>query len=97
MGRQPLRLDLNWLLLGLLWLIHAISLVLWLRLDQRFPTGEAASQLTTALRVADALSRPALDLPGRIAAAQRWPAAALLPGQRAADLVLRAVAPMQPR
>ncbi|MEI2692444.1 MAG: tetratricopeptide repeat protein [Anaerolineae bacterium] len=68
-GRQPRRLDLNWLLLGLLWLIHAISLVLWLRLDQRFPTGEAASQLTTALRVADALSRPALDLPGRIAAA----------------------------
>jgi tetratricopeptide (TPR) repeat protein len=66
-GRR--RLDLNWPLLALLWLIHAISLVLWLRLDQRFPTGETASQLTTALRVADALSRPALDLLSRIAAA----------------------------
>jgi tetratricopeptide (TPR) repeat protein len=66
-GRR--RLDLNWPLLALLWLIHAIALVLWLRLDNRFPVGETASQLTTGLRVADALSRPALDLLSRIAAA----------------------------
>ncbi len=63
------RVSLDWLLLGLLWLIHAIALVAWLRLDNRFPAGEAAVQLTTALRVADALGRPSLDVLSRVAAA----------------------------
>ncbi|MBE2234774.1 MAG: hypothetical protein IAE85_14870, partial [Anaerolinea sp.] len=66
-GRR--RIDLNWLLLGLLWLLHAVGLVAWLRLDNRFPSGEAAAQLTAGLRVADALARPALDLFSRVAAA----------------------------
>ncbi len=66
-GRR--RIDLNWLLLGLLWLLHAVGLVAWLRLDNRFPSGEAAAQLTAGLHVADALARPALDLFSRVAAA----------------------------
>ncbi len=66
-GRR--RIDLNWLLLAALWLVHAIAAVLWLRLDNRFPTGELAVELTTALRVADALGRPSLDVLSRVAAA----------------------------
>ncbi len=66
-GRR--RIDLNWLLLGLLWLAHAIGPVLWLRLDNRFPSGEAARQLTAGLRVADSLARPSLDLFSRLAEA----------------------------
>ena len=58
----------DWLLLTLLWLLHAIAAVVWLRLDNRFPTGEAALHLTSALRVADALARPSLDVLSRVAA-----------------------------
>ncbi|MFZ2360170.1 MAG: hypothetical protein WA040_12580, partial [Anaerolineae bacterium] len=38
------RIPRDWLLLALLWLIHAIAALLWLRLDNRFPVGAAASQ-----------------------------------------------------
>ncbi len=59
----------DWLLLALLWLIHALATLLWLRLDNRFPVGDAAIELTRALAVADALGRPSLDVFSRVVAA----------------------------
>ncbi len=63
------RISRDWLLLTLLWLIHALATLLWLRLDNRFPVGDAAIELTRALAVADALGQPSLDLLSRVAAA----------------------------
>ena len=63
------RIPRDWLLLALLWLIHAIAAVLWLRMDNRFPVGDAAVELTRALAVADALGQPSLDVLSRAAAA----------------------------
>ncbi|HSN74021.1 MAG TPA: tetratricopeptide repeat protein [Anaerolineae bacterium] len=63
------RISRDWLLLALLWLIHALATLLWLRMDNRFPVGNAAIELTRALAVADALGRPSLDVLSRVAAA----------------------------
>ncbi len=59
----------NGLLLAALWLAHAVAAIIWLRLDQRFPTGDAARTLTASLRVADTLRHPSLDLASRLTAA----------------------------
>lgn len=68
--RQVLRsVTLDIWLLALLWLLHAVATILWLRLDNRFPVGEIAVQLTQSLAVADALGRPSLDVLSRVAAA----------------------------
>lgn len=61
--------DRNWLWLAAIWLVQTIALLLWLRLDNRFPVADAATQLTAALRTADALAQPGADTLARIAAA----------------------------
>ncbi len=54
---RRLRIPRDWLLLALLWLGHAIATLVWLRLDNRFPVGGAAVELTRALRAADNLGQ----------------------------------------
>lgn len=56
-------------LLGFLWLFQAISSLIWLWQDSRFPVGQAADHLTRAVRVADVLAHPSLDGLSRLAAA----------------------------
>ena len=57
------------LILLLLFLFHAGSSVVWLRLDNRPPSGETSQHLIRAIRVAEVLSQPSVDWPGRLAAA----------------------------
>ena len=55
-------------LLALWWLILASVAVLWLRLDNRFPSGDTALRLTHTIEMARVLATPSLDWLSRIAA-----------------------------
>ena len=48
----------DWALLALWWLILAVLAVLWLRLDNRFPSGDTAFHLTRAIETARVLATP---------------------------------------
>ncbi|MFZ2488188.1 MAG: tetratricopeptide repeat protein [Anaerolineae bacterium] len=67
-GPAAVRWDRNWLWLTAIWLVQTIALLLWLRLDNRFPVADAATQLTAVLRTADALAQPGADTLARVAA-----------------------------
>ena len=61
----------DWALLALWWLILAALAVLWLRLDNRFPSGDTAFHLTRAIETARVLATPSLDWLSRLAAASQ--------------------------
>ena len=61
----------DWALLALWWLILSALAVLWLRLDNRFPSGDAAFHLTRAIETARVLATPSLNWLSRLAAASQ--------------------------
>ena len=66
--RRP-AISRTWVLLALLWLFQAITTVIWLRQDNRYPIADTAVNLVRAFRVADVLAHPSLDWIARIVAA----------------------------